>query len=348
MACRGISHFIRIPSIALPRIMTKIAKITTTSLRPLVVALAYDGLCTFEFGIAVEIFGLPRPEFGENWYQFAVASVGDGELRATGGIRVIADGGYELIKKADTLVIPGWSDIDTPVSDTLCTALREAHARGCRIISICSGVFVLAAAKLLDGRKATTHWRYTEELQQRFPAIQVINDVLYVGDDRIMTSAGSSAGIDLCLDMVRKDYGLEVANRVAHRLVLQLHRDGTQKQQPAQPVASRHESQRLGQLFDYLHSNIAEKHTLDELAQRVGMSPRTFHRRFQKITGVTPTRWLMDERLKFAQKLLIEDRLNIEDIAAKTGFSTASALRHHFQQHFAMSPSTWRKKFTHR
>ncbi len=188
--------------------MTENANILTTpSVTPSrhqVVALAYDGLCTFEFGVAVEIFGLPRPEMGDNWYQFAVAAVDEGPLCATGGIRLMTDGGPELLAQADTIVVPGWRGVDAPVPEALCAALVAAHARGCRIISICSGVFVLAAAGLLNGRQATTHWRYTAALQSRFPQIQVVEDVLYVGDALLMTSAGSAAGIDLCLHLVRE------------------------------------------------------------------------------------------------------------------------------------------------
>lgn len=185
-----------------------------------VVALAYDGLCTFEFGVAVEIFGLPRPEMGERWYRFAVAAVDEGELRATGGIRLMTDGGMALLGEADTIVVPGWRGIDSPVPPRLCEALVAAHARGCRIISICSGVFVLAAAGLLNGRQATTHWRYTDQLRARFPQIEVVDDVLYVGAEGVMTSAGSAAGIDLCLHLVREDFGVDAANLVARRLVV--------------------------------------------------------------------------------------------------------------------------------
>ncbi|MFP2468271.1 transcriptional regulator FtrA [Pseudescherichia vulneris] len=326
--------------------MTEIARIMTTSSRPLVVALAYDGLCTFEFGVAVEIFGLPRPELGENWYRFAVAAVDEGELRATGGIRIVADGGYELLEQADTIVVPGWRGVATPVPEALCAALRRAHQRGCRLMSICSGVFVLAASGVLDEREATTHWRYTDELQQRFPAIKVVEDVLYVGDASLMTSAGSAAGIDLCLHVVRSDFGLEAANSVAHRLVVQPHRDGSQTQQLTRPVARSRESERLGQLFDWLHGHLAEPHTLESLALRVGMSPRTLLRRFQESTGVTPARWLLNERLQRVQQALTDSRVSIEQIAENNGFGTAGALRHHFQQRFAVSPQTYRKKFT--
>jgi len=314
--------------------------------RPLVVALAYDGLCTFEFGVSVEIFGLPRPELGESWYRFAVAAVDEGELRATGGVRLMTDGGYELLEQADTIVIPGWRGANMPVPETLCNALRLAHQRGCRLISICSGVFVLAASGLLNGQQATTHWRYTDELRQRFPAIKVVDDVLYVGDSRLMTSAGSAAGIDLCLYVVREDFGLEVANNVARRLVVQPHRDGRQTQHLERPVARSRESERLGLLFDWLYLHLAEPHSLESLSRRVGMSPRTLLRRFREATGVTPARWLLNERLRQVQQALSESRTSIEQIALNNGFGSASALRHHFQQRFAISPQAFRKKFT--
>lgn len=254
------------------------------------------------------------------------------------------DGGYELLQEADTIVIPGWRDVNSPVPETLCDALREAHQRGCRVISICSGVFVLAAAGLLDDRKATTHWRYVSELQRRFPAINVVEDVLYVGDHDVLTSAGSAAGIDLCLHVVRTDFGLEVANNVARRLVLQPHRDGSQTQQHLRPVARSRESQRFGLLLDWLHNNIAQKHTLDALASQVGMSPRTLMRRFQESTGLTPARWLMNERLNRAQQALNTSHISIEQIAQQTGFGSANSLRYHFQKRFGISPQALRNQ----
>ncbi|WP_231828337.1 transcriptional regulator FtrA [Pseudocitrobacter corydidari] len=326
--------------------MTENSQNVTISGSPLVVVLAYDGLCTFEFGVAVEIFGLPRPEMGDSWYRFAVAAVDDGEMRALGGVRMMTDGGLERLKDADTIVVPGWRGVETPVPDALCDALRQAHARGCRIMSICSGVFVLAAAGLLDGKKATTHWRYTEKLQQRYPAISVVDDVLYLEQDNVMTSAGSAAGIDLCLHVVRLDFGLDAANIVARRLVVQPHRDGAQKQQIERPVARDRESLRLGSLFDYLHQNIAENHTVASLARRMDMSERTFLRRFQEATGKTPARWLLDERLRRAQHYLVTTRISMERVAEQAGFVNGKTLRRHFQQHLASSPLAWRKKFT--
>lgn len=312
---------------------------------PRVVVLAYDGLCTFEFGVAVEIFGLPRPEMGETWYRFAVAGVDEGELRATGGIRILADGDLSLLERADLILVPGWRGIDAAVPDALCDALRRASVRGCQLLSICSGVFVLAATGLLDRRKATTHWRYIEALKTRYPAIDVVEDVLYQDEGDILTSAGSAAGIDLCLHVVRRDYGMEAANRVARRLVIPPHRDGSQTQQLSRPVAQLRESQRLGQLFDFLHQHLALAHTVDSLARRVGMSQRTFLRRFQDATGTTPTRWLLNERLLRAKDYLENSKLSIDSIAEQTGFGQAATLRHHFRQHYALSPARYRKQF---
>ncbi|MBM3070262.1 transcriptional regulator FtrA [Enterobacter sp. RHBSTW-00994] len=313
--------------------------------RPRVVVLAYDGLCTFEFGVAVEIFGLPRPEMGDDWYRFAVVGVDRGELRATGGIRMLADGDLSLLEEADLVVIPGWRGVDSPVPAALSEALREASARGCQIMSICSGVFVLAASGLLDGRKATTHWRYLEQLKTRFPAVTVVEDVLYQDEGDILTSAGSAAGIDLCLHVVRRDYGMEAANHVARRLVIPPHRDGSQTQQLSRPVAQLRESQRIGQLFDFLHQHLALQHSIDSLARRVGMSQRTFLRRFQDATGTTPSRWLLNERLLRAKDYLENSRLSIDSIAEQTGFGQSATLRHHFRQLYAISPGEYRKQF---
>jgi len=313
---------------------------------PNVLVLAYDGLCTFEFGVAVEIFGLHRPEMGEAWYRFAVAAVDEGELRATGGIRILTDGDLSLLNAADLIIVPGWRGTDQPVPAPLCEALRQASARGCQLLSICSGVFVLAATGLLDGRKATTHWRYIDALKTRHPAIDVVEDVLYQDEGDILTSAGSAAGIDLCLHVVRREYGMEAANRVARRLVIPPHRDGSQTQQLSRPVAQLRESQRLGQLFDYLHQHLAVSHTVDSLSRRVGMSQRTFLRRFQDATGTTPSRWLLNERLLRAKDYLENSRLSIDSIAEQTGFGQAATLRHHFRQHYALSPARYRKQFS--
>lgn len=312
---------------------------------PLVVVLAYDGLCTFEFGIAVEIFALPRPEMGEEWYRFAVAGVDPGELRATGGFRLVVDGGLELLSEAGTIIVPGWRGADVPVPAALCEQLVAAHQRGARILSICSGVFVLAAAGLLDNRQATTHWRYTDLLQQRYPAIKVTPDVLYIDNGDVLTSAGSAAGIDLCLHLVRRDYGSVAANRVARRLVVSPHRDGGQAQFIQQAVPVAYEGHRLGALFDYLHARLAEPHTVESLAKFVGMSPRTFLRRFNATTGKTPAQWLLHARLSRSQDLLENSQLSIERIAEVVGFGSVATMRHHFKNQLSTTPAAYRKGF---
>jgi AraC family transcriptional activator FtrA len=313
---------------------------------PLVVALAYDGLCTFEFGVAVEVFGLPRPEMGDNWYRFAVAGIEPGELRATGGIRLAVDGGLELLAQAGTIIVPGWRGADEPVPQQLCEALQAAHLRGARVMSICSGVFVLAAAGLLNGLSASTHWRYTDKLQQRYPEIQVMPDVLYIDNGSVLTSAGSAAGIDLSLHLVRRDYGQAAANSVARRLVVPPHRVGGQAQFIEQPIPVAYESKRLSPLFDYLRTHLANAHSVESLAAFTGMSPRTFLRRFTAATGSTPARWLLNVRLTRSRDLLESSTLSIDEIAGLVGFGSAATLRHHFRGKLSTTPAAYRKTFT--
>ncbi|WP_058909989.1 transcriptional regulator FtrA [Entomohabitans teleogrylli] len=311
-----------------------------------VVALAYHGLCTFEFGVAVEVFGLPRPEMEDGWYRFSVAALEPGELTATGGFRMVAEYGLECLETADTIVIPGWRGPQVPVPQALCDALCAAHRRGARLLSICSGVYVLAAAGLLDGKNATTHWRYADDLATRYPQITVHPRVLYIDEGNVLTSAGSAAGLDLCLHVVRKDFGLEAANRVARRLVLAPHRDGGQAQFIERPVSHDRETQRLNQLFDYLRQHLGQEHSVASLAARIGMSQRTLLRRFTSATGATPARWLLNERLYRARELLESTRLSVEQVAEQCGFRNASVLRHHFRARFSVSPASYRKNFT--
>ncbi|MDR3434882.1 MAG: transcriptional regulator FtrA [Rouxiella aceris] len=310
-----------------------------------VVALAYDGLCTFEFSIAVEVFGLRRPEMGDNWYQFAVASVDPGELRASGGIRVLVDGGLELLEQAGTIIIPGWTHIDRPAPDNLILALQAAHVRGARILSICSGAFVLAQAGLLRGGRATTHWRYSEMLAARYPDISVVADVLYIDNGQVLTAAGSAAGIDLCLHLVRRDFGAAKANMVARRLVIQPHRDGGQAQFVERAVPSQYESARLGPLLDRLRRELPAEAPIAALAQSVGMSTRTFLHRFKDATGTTPARWLMAERLSKARGLLEESSLTIMRIAEVSGFGSTTNFRLYFRRQFATTPVQYRARF---
>lgn len=311
---------------------------------PLVVALAYDGLCTFEFGVAVELFGLPRPELGPGWYRFAVAALDPGPLRAMGGIRVVADGGLALLDDASIIVIPGWRGAREAVPAVLTEALRRADARGARILSICSGAFVLAAAGLLNGRRATTHWRYAATLADLYPDIRVEPGVLYVDEGNILTSAGSAAGIDLGLHLIRRDFGPEAANSVARRLVVPPHREGGQAQFIETPVPTAREGARLGPLLDHLRERLEEEHSLASMAERAGMSLRTFLRRFNALTGRTPGDWLLSERLARARALL-ESGEAVEEVATRAGFGSAATLRHHFRRKLGISPASYRARF---
>ena len=313
----------------------------------LVVALAYDRLCTFEFGIAVEVFGLPRPEMGQDWYRFAVCAVDPGPLQATGGFHVMADGGLEILAEAGTIIVPGWRGaLSEPVPPALIEELRRAHERGARIMSICSGVFVLAAASLLSGRRATTHWHYVDQLAGAYPDIRVEPDVLYVDEGSVLTSAGSAAGIDLCLHVVRHDYGSEIANRLARRLVVPPHREGGQAQFVERPVPPIREGARLGPLFDRMRSRLAENQPVADLAAEAGMSVRTFLRRFKSATGMPPGEWLLAERLLRARELLETTTHSIEDIAAASGFGSPATLRRHFRSRLGTSPAAYRIHFT--
>jgi AraC family transcriptional regulator, transcriptional activator FtrA len=331
--------------------MTTIVKIMPNSSRnettgPLVAVIAYDGLCTFEFGVAYEVFGLPRPEMGQSWYRYRSAAVEEGPLRAAGGLTVTADGGLEVLDMADLIVIPGWRGIDAPVPVDLVAALLSAHARGARIMSLCSGIAVIAATGLLNGYKATTHWRYAASIAARYPLIQIDPAILYADNGLILTAAGSAAGIDLCLHVVRTDFGTEAANSVARRLVVPPHREGGQAQFIATPIAKPHEKDRLAPVFDWIRENLAGDLRLENLARRAGMSLRSFQRRFEAATGMQPGQWIADIRLREAQRLLEgKAALAMEDVARLTGFGSAANMRHHFTARIGISPSAYRRQF---
>lgn len=311
---------------------------------PLVVALVYDGLCTFEFSIAVEVFGLPRPELGTSWYRFASAAIEAGPLRAQGGLRVETDGNIDLIERADLIIIPGWREADAVVPDDLIERLKSAHTNGARIASICSGAFVLAATGLLDGQRVTTHWRYAERLQKAYPTVEVDASVLYAGSNGIMTAAGSSAGLDLMLHIVRSDFGAATANSVARRLVLPQHRSGGQTQYIEHPVA-KCENDRLSRLIDTMQSDLARCWTVEAMVDEAAMSSRTLLRRFRETTGQTPSDWLVTARLEEAKRLLETTTISIEELATVTGFGTVTTLRHHFRKKVGSSPSDYRLAF---
>lgn len=307
------------------------------------VVLAYDQLCTFEFGIAIELFGLPRPEF-DRWYTLRVARVDEGPLRAAGGISVAAPYSLKILDSAGTIIVPGWRGTHTPVPELLCRKLRKAHADGARILSFCSGVFVLAAAGLLDGKRAATHWRYAAELSARFPDVTIDADVLYVDSGNVITSAGSAAAIDMGLHLIRRDFGTEVTNVVARRLVVPPHRDGGQKQFVNAPVPAPREHS-LARLLESLTESLADEHTVQSMAKQAMMSTRTFARRFAAVTGTTPHRWLQLQRVRLAQQLLETTTRPLQYVAERSGFSDPQLLRLHFKRVVGTSPSAYRATF---
>lgn len=312
---------------------------------PLVTALLYDGLCTFEFGIVAEIFGLSRPEMGAGWYRFASCAIEPGPLRAHGGFSILPDGGPDLLEQADLIVIPGWKGADIPVPQNLTSALRRAKSRGARLASICSGAFVLAETGLLDGSIATTHWRYADALRRRFPEITVDDASLYRGANGIYTSAGSAAGIDLMIEIVRQDFGAQAANSVARRIVMPAHRRGGQAQFLERPVAVR-ASPGIAPILEHIRQHIHQQWSVSDMANKAMMSKRTFERRFMEATGEWPGQWLINERIEAAKEILAQTNQPMEEIAGAVGFGSSHTLRHHFRRLVKLSPSDYRRQFS--
>lgn len=311
---------------------------------PLVAILAYDGLCTFEFGCAVEIFGRSRPEMGPDWYRCMVIAAEPGPLRGLGGIRVEPDGGLEFLTDAETIVVPGWRSPLAEVPGPLAEALRAAHDRGVRLVGICAGAFVLAAIGALQGRRATTHWFHLDRLAEISPDTKVVDDVLYVDEGSVLTSAGSAAGLDLCLHVVRRDFGAKAANQVARRLVLSAHREGGQAQFIDRPVPVR-AGTRLGAFLDSVRLRLSESWTIEQMADEAGVSMTGLHRHVRAATGFSPGAWLVAERVRLARELLEETNLSVEAIARTTGFGEPTTLRKHLHRAVGLSPTAYRDRF---
>jgi AraC family transcriptional regulator, transcriptional activator FtrA len=309
-----------------------------------VVALTAPGIAPFELGIVVEVFGLDRPELDVPWwYDLRVAAETPGPLPATaGGFSFTVEHGLEALEDADTIIVPGWHGDPSP---QVVSAVRAAHERGARLVSICSGVFLLAATGLLDGGEAATHWRYAAALAERHPGVAVNAGVLYVDSGRVLTSAGSAAGIDLCLHIVRRDHGSKVANAVARRLVIPPHRDGGQAQLIEAPMPAHPDDDPIATVMAWALERLDEPLDLDALAARAYMSVRTFTRRFRKATGTTPGRWLLEQRVRASLALLEGSDASIETVAATVGFASAATYRHHFAAIMRTSPSAYRRAF---
>ncbi|HET7726189.1 MAG TPA: helix-turn-helix domain-containing protein [Candidatus Limnocylindrales bacterium] len=310
-----------------------------------VAALIGEGVLTFDFACACEVFGYDRSDIVRPWYRFLVVSQDPPPIRSSTGFLLSPELGLDALEDADTIVIPGWADDLRPPRPETIAALRRAYDRGARLMSICIGSFVLAATGLLDGRRATTHWRFAEQLKTRFPAIDVDPDVLYIDEGQILTSAGTAAGIDLGLHVVRLDYGASIANQVARRIVMPPHRDGGQAQYIEAPVAVVKDGDPIRGTLRWILEHLGDEMSVDDLATRAAMSPRSFARHFKATTGSTPHDWILRQRLQLAQRLLETTDLPLEHIADRAGFGAAVTMRHHFAQRLRTSPQAYRRTF---
>jgi AraC family transcriptional activator FtrA len=313
---------------------------------PTVAAYLFEGMSAFELGCVTEVFALPRPELDvPSWYQFKVCAETDRPLRALGGFRLTAEHGMDEFAAADTLIVTAVPDVRGEIPAALVAALREAHGRGARVVSICSGAFALAEAGLLDGRGATTHWRYADVFRQRFPKVLLDPDVLYVDEGRVLTGAGSSAGLDLCLHLIRLDHGSAVANAVARRLVLPPHRDGGQAQFIEAAVGTASRDDGVARSLAWALENLSQPIAVADLARVANVSHRSYLRHFARATGTSPLRWLVNQRLAAARALLETGNASIEQVGAAVGFADPATFRHHFGRTVGTSPSAYRKTF---
>jgi AraC family transcriptional activator FtrA len=301
-----------------------------------VVALVRPPQGSFELGCAAVVFGNDR-------YRFSLCTEHPGPVRTTSGFDLLVKSGLRALDRADTVLVPGWLPTESAPSPAVIRALRRAHRRGARLVSICTGAFALAGTGLLDGRRATTHWRASDQLQARFPAVQVDPDVLYVDHGDIATSAGSGTGIDLCLHLVRNDHGAAYAAQLARRMVMPPHREGGQLQYRTELVAPSTDS--LAALLDWAGDHLAEPITIDDLAARISVSPRTLTRRFADQLGTTPGQWLLAQRISRCRVLLEETDLPVETIAQRVGLASATNLRRRFHAAVRTTPSAYRRSF---
>ncbi|MBY8845454.1 GlxA family transcriptional regulator [Streptomyces sp. SP2-10] len=310
-----------------------------------VAAVLLDGVHPFELGVVCEVFGIDRSDEGLPVYDFAVVSAEGPELGTHCGFTVSTPYGLERLEEADLIAVPaGDTYAERAYPEELLAALRRAVDRGTRVLSVCSGVFMLAAAGLLDGRRCAVHWRHAEQLARSYPRLMVEPDVLYVDEDPVITSAGTAAGIDACLHLVRKEQGPEVANKIARRMVVPPHRDGGQAQFIERPLPKA-PCDTVGDVLAWMEAHLDQEVTVEQLAARAHMAPRTFARRFQQETGTTPYRWILRQRVLLAQELLEGTDETMDAIAWRTGFGTAAALRHQFVRALGTTPNAYRRAF---
>jgi transcriptional regulator GlxA family with amidase domain len=311
----------------------------------IIAVVAFDGISPFQLAVPGLVFGEDRRELGVPRFDFRVCAIAHRTLRTSVGFAIHASHDLSALRRADVVIMPAWHAVSETPPAPLLDALRAAHRRGATVVGLCTGAFALAAAGLLDGRRATTHWHWAPAFAERFPSVDLDPSVLYVDDDRVVTSAGIAAGLDCCLHLLRQWCGAEVANRVARRLVLAPHRRGGQAQFIEQPLPPPGPDARLQNLLTWLLRHIGQRHELDALARRVAMSRRTFTRQFQKTTGTSVLQWLTHQRLALAARLLETTERPVESIAGDAGFGSAVSLRQHFGARYGVSPVAYRRQY---
>lgn len=310
-----------------------------------VAVIAFDGISPFHLAVPCAVFGRDRTGAEIPEFELLVCSAEGGELKTSAGFTISTCHGLEGLLRAEIIIVPSWRDTDVMPPQTLLEALRQAHERSALIVGLCLGSFVLAAAGLLNGRRATTHWHWAGVLASRYPDIRVDPDVLYVDEGDLITSAGTAAAIDCCLHIVRVRYGNRIANHIARRMVVSPHRQGGQAQYIQQPVPDVSGIDHFANVLEWMRSNLDQPHSLDSLAKRALMTRRTFTRRFKQVMGVTVASWLLGQRIILAQQLLESTDESIDMIALTSGFGSAASLRQHFAQALKISPSNYRREF---
>ncbi len=308
-----------------------------------VAVVAYDGVTPFELGVLCEAWGTDRSDQGLPVFDFAVCAPQRGTVRTSAGFSLSVDEDLSRVAEADLVAVPAVSRLKR-IPDAVLETLQQAHSRGARLLSVCTGAFALGAAGLLDGRECTTHWMYTTELASRFPRARVVPEVLYVDADPVITSAGSAAGIDACLHLYRKEFGASVASMVARRMVVPPQREGGQAQFIRSAVPDC-DADTLGGLLTWIVEHLSEPMTVESLARRSTMSPRTFARRFREETGTTPHAWITSQRVLRTEELLESTSRSVDQIADDVGFANAATLRHHFSRARGVSPQRYRRTF---
>ncbi|MFK0690238.1 helix-turn-helix domain-containing protein [Mesorhizobium sp. IMUNJ 23033] len=313
---------------------------------PIIAAIAFDGISPFHLSVPCLVFGADRTRLGLPRFDFRVCALEQGAIHTEAGLTIAVPHGLSALDEADIVIVPSWKNLEAPLPAVLTDALTRAHRRGALIVGLCLGTFAIAAAGLLAGRRATTHWAYTDQLQALHPDIILNADVLYVDDGDIVTSAGVAAGLDCCLHIVRARYGAELALRLARHIVLSPHRQGGQAQFIERPVAKTPTADRFAQALDQVRKTLGEMHSLDSVAKAAGLTRRTFTRRFQKSIGTSFGDWLADQRVALAQRLLEATDKSMDMVAFEAGFGSATSLRQHFAARLRTSPMQYRCEFS--